>query len=74
MVLESEACTPFDGNLNVVVGEDLEVSYGCPLVILQGLILYVDPPSKGSRSMTVWAIVVALVGGDILACDVAGRR
>ena len=74
MVLESEACTPFAGNLNVVVGKDLEVSYGCPLVILQGLILYVDPPSKGSRSMTVWAIVVALVGGDILACDVAGRR
>ena len=35
--------------------------------------LTLDPPSKGSRGMTVWAIVVASINVDILACDVADR-
>ena len=35
--------------------------------------LTLDPPSKGSRGITVWAIVVASINVDILACDVADR-
>jgi len=35
--------------------------------------LHLDPPSKGSHGTTNWAIVVASINVDILACDVADR-